>query len=357
MNTYLTKSNPYAAELKAATELSKTENDAFAAVLQNAMKSRAAPPDKTELYFRLAAAFGSPTKTGGLTENLALAGQEMGEYSKEQRAVKKAEDQLQLELALDAQKLKMQGARDEVTSLRSLAGEESKDRRAILMEYLKSGQPQSEGGKIAVDAGLKPGTPEYSKFVNDYVAKKLEGDDAYKTMMADIAQGNLNLRTAAADRQIAAAAKLTPNEVKLKTETENNLGSLDDSMGMLQSAYDLNPLTFDGTLTDWTEQKLLEQFDPKDQRVLASRQQANLLSKGAIAKLKATLGGNPTEGERAAILALEGIDAMSKEERKRIMKDTFVILKARRAREQKRLNEITQGLYRDTVQAPIEGLE
>jgi len=357
MNTYLTKSSPYAAELKAATAQNKTESDAFATVLQNAMKSRAAPPDKTELYFRLAAAFGSPTKTGGLTENLALAGKEMGEYSKEQRAVKKAEDQLQLELGLETQKLKMQGARDEVTSLRSLASEENKDRRAILMDYLKSGQPQSEGGKIAVDIGLKPGTPAHSKFVTDYVAKKLEGDDAYKTMMAGIAQGNLTIREDAAERQRAAATKLTPNEVKLKTETENNIGSLDDSMGMLQSAYNLNPFTFDGTLRDWTEQKVLEQIDPKDKSVLATRQQANLLSKGAIAKLKASLGGNPTEGERSAILALEGIDAMSKEERKLIMEDTYAILKARRGREQKRLNEITQGLYRDTVQTPIEGLE
>ena len=357
MNTYLTKSSPYAAELKAATAQNKTESDAFATVLQNAMKSRAAPPDKTELYFRLAAAFGSPTKTGGLTENLALAGKEMGEYSKEQRAVKKAEDQLQLELGLETQKLRMQGARDELASLRSLASEEHKDRRAMVMEYLKSGQPQSEGGKIAVDAGLKPGTPEYSKFVNDYVAKKLEGDDAYKTMMAGIAQGGLDLRTAAVDAAKIAATKLTPNEVRLKTETENNIGSLDDSMGMLQSAYNLNPYTFDGTLRDWTEQILLEQLDPNDKSVLATRQQTNLLSKGAIAKLKASLGGNPTEGERAAILALEGVDALGKEDRKLIMKDTYAILKARRAREQKRLNEITQGLYRDTVQTPIEGLE
>ena len=128
-------------------------------------------------------------------------------------------------------------------------------------------------------------------------------------------------------------------------------------MGMLQSAYDLNPFTFDGTLRDWTEQKLLEQIDPKDPRVLATRQQTNLLSKGAIAKLKASIGGNPTEGEREAILALEGIDAMDKEERRRIMRDTHAVLKARRAREQKRLNEITQGLYRDTVQTPVEGLE
>ena len=357
MQTYLTKSNPYAAELKAATAQSKTESDAFATVLQNAMKSRAAPPDKTELYFRLAAAFGSPTKTGGLTENLALAGKEMGEYSKEQRAARRAEDQLQLELGLETQKLRMQGARDEVTNLRSLASEDSKDRRAVLMDYLKSGQPQSEGGKIAVDAGLKPGTPEYSKFVNDYVTRKLEGDDAYKTMMAGIAQGGLDLRTEAAEAAKEAATKLTPNEVRLKTETENNIGSLDDSMGLLQAAYNLNPFTFDGTLRDVAEQKLLEQLDPNDKSVLATRQQANLLSKGAIAKLKASLGGNPTEGERAAILALEGIDSKGKGERRLIMRDTYSTMKDRRAREQKRLNEITQGLYRDTIQPPAEGIE
>jgi len=55
-----------------------------------------------------------------------------------------------------------------------------------------------------------------------------------------------------------------------------------------------------------------------------------------------------TEGERKILLDLEGIDSKSKEERAIIMRNSYTALKNRREREQKRLNDIKQGLYRDT---------
>ena len=137
--------------------------------------------------------------------------------------------------------------------------------------------------------------------------------------------------------------------MKLKSETETTLGGIDDAMSSLKRAYSLNPNTFDGTLVSIAQRKVLEQTDPKDPRVLATREQTNLLSKGAIDRLRATFGGNPTEGERAALLDLEGIDSKSKDERSRIMKNTYKLLQARRAREQKRLNDISAGLYRETT--------
>lgn len=339
----------YAPELKAARARSDAETKAFTDMIQNAMKGRSYAPDKTEMYFRLASAFGAPTRTGHFAENLSMVGKELGEYAKESRTAKKAEEAMRLQLAMEAQKIKAQGAREELTGLRTLVGEEMKDKRALLQEYIKSGRPQSEAGKAAVDAGLQQGTPEFTDFVNKYIDDKIRSGNMLKEAMVLIAAGQLELGRTKERRAEESGKKLTPAEVKLKSEAETTIGGLDDSMASLKRAYSLNPNTFDGTLASIAQRKLLEQTDPKDPRVLATREQANLLSKGAIDKLRASFGGNPTEGERAALLQLEGLDSKSKEERAMIMKNTYKLLQARRAREQKRLNDISAGLYRETT--------
>lgn len=339
----------YAPELKAARARSDAETKAFTDMIQNAMKGQSYAPDKTEMYFRLASAFGAPTKTGRFAENLSMVGKELGEYAKESRTAKKAEEAMRLQLAMEAQKIKAQSAREELTGLRTLVGEEMKDKRALLQEYIKSGRPQSEAGKAAVDAGLQQGTPEFTDFVNKYIDDKIRSGNMLKEAMVAIAAGQLALGQKKETRAEESSKKLTPQEVKLKSEAEANLGGLDDSMSALKRAYSLNPNTFDGTLASVAQRKLLEQTDPKDPRVLATREQSNLLSKGAVEKLKASFGGNPSNAEREVIFNLEGIDSKSKEERALIMKNTYRLLQARRAREQKRLNDISAGLYRETT--------
>ncbi len=349
MNKYLSAESMYGPELTAARRRVTAENAAFQDMIANAMKPDGTAPDKTEMYFRLAAAFGAPTRTGHFAENLGLVGKELGEYSKDIRAANKADRQLRLQLGIEAQKLKTQAARDELTTLRTLAGEEMKDKRAIVQEYLKSGRPQSEAGKAAIDAGLTQGTPEFTAFVNKYLNDKIVSGNIIKEAMVAIAAGNLAVTQSRERRAVESSGKLTPSEVKLKAEAEDALGSIDDAMGSLKRAYSLNPNTFDGTLVSIAQRKILEQTDPKDPRVLATREQQNLLSKGAISNLRTAFGGNPTEGERKALLDLEGIDAKSKDERAQIMKNTYKLLQQRRAREQKRLNDITAGLYRETT--------
>ena len=353
MSKYLSADSTYQPELAAARKRVTAENAAFQDMIAKAMQPDSSAPDKAEMYFRLAAAFGAPTKTGHFTENLALVGKELGEYSKDVRAAKKADKQLRLQLGLEAQKLKSQAARDELTTLRTLAGEEMKDKRAILQEYIKSGMPQSEAGKAAMDAGLVKGTPQFNEFVNKYIDDKIRSGNLLKEAMVAIAAGNLAVAQSRESRTAASAQKLTAPELKLKAEAEDALGAIGDAMSSLSRAYSLNPNTFDGTLASIAQQKILEQTNPKDPRVLATREQQNLLSKGAIANLRTAFGGNPTEGERKALLDLEGIDAKSKEERAIIMKNTYKLLKRRQEREQKRLKDITSGLYRETT--PSEG--
>lgn len=359
LQRYTGGESPYAADLAAARTKVDTESKAFENLLKTAMKPGSTAPDKTELYFRLAAAFGAPTRTGSFGETLSGVGKELSEFAKETRASKKAEQQLGLQLGLEAQKMRLQGAREELGALRALAGEEMKDKRALLLEYLKSGRPQSEAGKAAVDAGLTQGTPEFNNFVKKYIEEKISSGNAIKEAMVLIAQGNLNvaqaglnIRQSAEERAREAAKKLTPGELKLKTETEDRLTTIDSAMADLGRAYDLNKNSFDTTLKDTVTRKAMEETGSKDPRVVATRELENLLKSAMISSASQKLTGVLSDSDIKLLLSIAGLDAKSKTEREQILKNAYRSLRTARQAQQKRLNEISQGLYRETSPAP-----
>jgi Ca2+-binding RTX toxin-like protein len=350
---YGPKDGAYGEDLKAARASAKAESDAFAKMLSSAMKS---PEDekssKAEMYFRLASAFGAPTKTGHFAENLGMVGKELGEYSKNKRA----SAQQKLALALEGQKMKMTAAKEDLNTLRSLAGEEMKDKRAIATElikdYIKSGEPQSSAGKQAKDEGLTPGTPDYQKRVEALGNMNIESKLAQITASlagVNTAAANLALAQEKFQNQKAQQAKLTGPEVKLKTETEETLAQTEQALINLRKAYALNPNTFDTSLIDVTQRKLLEAGGSKDPKVAATREMENLLEKAALDQLKATFPGAISNDERKALLDVQGLGAKSKEERARIMKNGYSALKSVSERHRKRLNEINSGVYRDAA--------
>lgn len=350
LSKYEQSPSPYAEELRTARARSDKELGAFNEMLTKlAANPESAGPSKAELYFRLAAAFGAPTKTGNFMENAALAGAEMAAHQKETRSAQSEARKQQLQLMLEAQKMRATNAREDLATTRQLAADEAKTRsgfvRDLLREELASGRPQSEAGKAALDAGLQKGTPEFNKFVDNYVTKKLEGGDLFKTLSLQLQQRGVELKE-------AEAKKLTPAEVQLKTETENTLANLDSAMGDLRKAYQINPNTFDNTKIERAQRLALEEAGVKDPKLSATREVENLLASQALSKLKATFGGNPTEGERAILMELEGANAKTVEARANIMQRAYKAAKERRAREEKRLNEIKSGLYRSTDSTP-----
>jgi hypothetical protein len=356
--SYGPKDSAYGAELKAAREAAKAESDAFAKLLSGAMKS---PDDekssKAEMYFRLAAAFGAPTKTGSFSENLGMVGKELGEYSKDKRA----SAQQKLALAIKAQEMKMTGAKEDLKTLQALTGEEMKDKRAIATElikdYIKSGEPQSAAGKQALDEGLKPGTPDYQKRVGEIGNLNVEGKLAQINASlagVSLAQANLALNQEKFKNQQTQQAKLSPAEMKLKVETEDTLAQTDAALGTLKQAYALNPNTFDTSLSDMAQRKALEITDSKNPKVVATREQENLLEKAALAQLKSTFPGAISNDERKALQDVQGLGAKSKEERAKIMKNAYTALQSVKARHAKRLVDINQGVYRDTT-STIDG--
>lgn len=345
--------SPYADQMKEALAARTRATDAFNAAIDAAASQKEdSAPSQAELYFRLAAAFGAPTKTGSFFESLGNAGQVAADFRKETRTAESGSRAKQLQLMLEKQKLALQGADTDLSTLRTLASEESKDKRAIQTElfkqYMASGKPQSEAGKFAADQGFKPGTPEFATAAQKYFDAKLESGDWYKQVMAGVAAQGLTLQQQAAAAKAESAKKLTPAEVKLRTETEDTLASAENAMVALRKAFKLNPNTFDASIIDTVQRKALEMSGSKDQKLLNTKELENLLGTQALEKLKSAFPGAISNDERKVMMDLQGIDAKSKEERQLIMQNAYEVLQSRKIKEKKRLDDILAGSYRDT---------
>lgn len=348
LSKYQAGATSYGSELAAARGAAARETKAFNDLLEKAMNSQVEQgPSKAEVYFRLASAFGAPTKTGNFFENLGEAGKTLAEVQKQERDANKANRTLKLQLGIEGQKAKMTAAKDDLNTIRALSAEEMKDKRALvtelIKEYVASGKPQSDAGKQAKDMGLTPGTPAYQSKVDELVKNGID---------ARLAQINATL--AGLQLRERESAKLSPAEVKIKTETEDLLGGTDSAMKALKEAYKLNPNTFDNSITDLAQRKILEAAGSTDPKVVNTRVMETLLGEQALSKLRAAFGGNPTEGERKIMLDLQGIGSKSIQERGKIMLNAYEALQASRVRQQRRLNDINAGLYRQTETKKIE---
>jgi hypothetical protein len=360
MEKYATPQNDYAQELEDARRKSNAETEAFAEMLKGARKS----PERdnmsqAERYFRLAAAFGQPTKTGSFGETLANVNTAMAENEKSKQ---QSQDQ-DLELQMKAQQLKAAGAKEELGALRGLAGESMKDRRALISEMIKAEIPkaQSEAGKLALDMGYQVGTPDYQKFVTANGMQLLQAkvnqmlmgpaiasqNAATSSTQANIAQDRYNLENLKYQDKLEEGKKLTANDRKVLWEKEDTLNNLKNAQKMIEQAYDLNDVAYTGNVFDVAKQKYGETFSPEDPTVVNTGKLVNLLSTESLSRMKDVFGSNPTEGERAAQAQLSGALAKSKEVRKDIMLNYMEQLQKRMTLEEKRLKQLNQGTSRD----------
>jgi len=148
LQRYATPTTNYGAQLAQAQQAARSETEAFSNAVRQMAERTESPTSRAEMYFRLAAAFGAPTKTGKFAENLSLVGKEMSEYAKGRRT----EEADRRALGLRAQELRMTGARQDLASLQTLAGQEAAERRAIngkvIEAYLRGNQPSARETRI-----------------------------------------------------------------------------------------------------------------------------------------------------------------------------------------------------------------
>ena len=337
----------YAAEMEASRREYKDSQAQLNDYLKQALTQRSEGPSKAEMYFQLAAAFAAPTRTGSFGESMGEASKVLGAHQKEIRQSDAANRAAQMQIGLEMAKNRAAGAKEDMGTLRQLTVEEMKARRLANM-------PQSEIGKAAMDAGMRPGTPEYAQHVSGLITENQGLKTSADVLRRDAAQ----LALGREQRMAAQAGKLTPPELKLKEETEDTIAAATSALTALDKALKLNPQTFTGSLGDMAQKYALGVVDPSHPKVKATEEQENLLANQALSSLKTLVGGNPTEGERKVIMDLQGIASKSLPVREGIIKNAIQATQNRLARNQKRLADIQSGAYRETSpEVIIEGAQ
>ena len=368
--------SPYADELRIARAAEKAQTAAFNKMLENAIKGQDDnKPSKAEMYFRLAAAFGTPTKTGHFAESLAEVNKSMADQAKETRLAGKAGQALKLQLGLEGAKAGMTAAREDVTTLRGLTSEEMKEKaafqRELIKEYFKSGEAQSTFGKQAQDEGFIPGTAKYQAHVT-----KLS-DEALRRMTAGVdaslAQANASLASigraddaarlarekfdAAQAKTKADAAKLSPPEIKMKEETSQALVTMKDAYADLVKALQLSANAYDGSLVDQAIYKPLAAAGNQDPKVINTGVLDNLLKLGALSTAATTLKTQISDSDMKMLNQVQGAGAKSRQERDAILKAAMVRLENMYQEKKSKLAEIVGGKYRIATPAIAEEAE
>jgi hypothetical protein len=334
MNQYARPSTDYARELGEARRRSQSETEAFSNMIQQMSQRGESPTSRAEMYFRLASAFGSPTRTGMFTENLALAGKEMGEFAKGRRA----EEAERRGLSLKAQELRMTGAREDLATTRALAGQEAAERRAInskiVEAYVRSGEPQSAAGKAAVDEGLRPGTPEYQARVQQLTDLNV----SRMQELINTQQENVRLRNEAS-QQLSAA------EMNVLNDAMQNVSTARDNLASLRQALALNPNTAPSNLTQGTLNAVRRSLGSTSPTVVNTDELVNILSRLSLNSLKETFPGAISNDERRALQEVQGINAQNLESRRRIIERAIASLETMIPRTEARIAEIRSGAF------------
>lgn len=333
----------YGAELEAARKRATAETNAFQQLLEQSMNN---PKDdnlsKAEMYFRLAAAFGSPTKTKqGFMEHLGQAGQQMSEYTKGQRDVQSGK----LALKLKGQELRQAAAKEDLANVRALASEEMKDKRAFLLEAFKqsvsSNKSLSDFGKTLNDMGLATGSAEYKEMMAQYTNAQLKKNEMEAQQKEQ--QGRREEEKLGLER--AKGQQMTPKELEMYSEAEDMHNKLKMSYDMLRQAFKLNQNSFTGALADSLQRKIFEAAGSDHPTVVNTREMENLLKGQALQQLKAFFTGATSNEEKNILLELQGIDAKSQAERAKIFVNAARLVQKRIENTEKKMAEIKNRTY------------
>ena len=330
-----------------------TETKALQDMMNQMADSQSTGPSESEKWFRIAAAMGAPTKTGSFFENLGLANVAMADISKERREATTAgdlvkmraaefglgllKDQLSSTKTMSAAQLQRnQNIQDRIMEWDFEAARTSeenifnlmtiKEQRLWETENRKS-IPQTAAGLAAEEAGYDKGTPEYEEFVKAVVDRETRIQ-------------KLNIE--ALERK---ASSLTKPEIDARKEADTDIKSTEGAIKLLEEALELSPKAYAGDWYSVTKKALQGAINSDDQKYKDSERLENLLSQGALATLKATFGGNISDGERAANLEITGAKMKSEKSRTETIKLALETMREYEKEANDRLTDILSGDY------------
>lgn len=137
---------------------------------------------------------------------------------------------------------------------------------------------------------------------------------------------------------------LSGSEQKLLIQSEDVLASAEDTLGKLRRVIDLNPKALEGSLTGFRKQ-VGSLFSSDDPTYVATEELDNTLQSMALSMLKSTFPGSVTEGERKALMALQGSSSLPRAARERIYRNAFAAAQTVAARARERIQKTQTGFY------------
>jgi len=330
-----------------------SETKALQEMMNNMANNQSKGPSESEKWFRIAAAMGAPTKTGSFFDSLGAASGVMSDISKERREATTAGDQVKLQAAqFGLGLLKEQLNSDKILSAAQLQRNQNLQDR--IMEWDQSSIirseenifnlmsikeqriwetenrkkiPQTAAGLAAEEAGYSKGTPEYAEFVKAVIDR----ENKIK-----------NLNIAELERK---AASLTKPEIDARKQADEDIKSTEGAIKLLEEALVLSPKAYAGDWYSIVKKGLQGAIDADDQKYQDSERLENLLSQGALATLKATFGGNISDGERAANLEITGAKMKTEKARTQTIQLALDTMRKYEKEANDRLKDILSGDY------------
>jgi hypothetical protein len=261
---------------------------------------------------------------------------------------------------MKAQQLKAANAKEDLNTLRGLAGESMKDKRAIISEMIKAEIPkvQSEAGKVAIDRGYKVGTPEFQKFVSEFGIPLLQAKVNQMVMgpvtaqgQLGVAQGNLTEsqeRTDIAREEHIAKTQeredkkkeMSQQELKMKTDLQDQINNLENAASTIDRAYKLNANSFGNTVIDKVKRKELElTVGDKDPKVKNTRELETFLGT-TVLDMAQDLKGSISDSDTKMLQSMTGAQALGSDERADVLHKNWSTIQKNLALKKKQLNDI-----------------
>ncbi len=142
--------------------------------------------------------------------------------------------------------------------------------------------------------------------------------------------------------------QLTASDKQAIREGEDLVLTHQNALTQLRRARELSPKAYEG-ITAGPRAMLMTNLPAAlgggGEAAMATREFDNLMSTQMLDSLKSIFGGNPTEGERAALKDIQGISSMPAELRQKVIENTIAKVESRLAFEQQRVNDLRGGTY------------
>lgn len=199
--------------------------------------------------------------------------------------------------------------------------------------------------QFASRIGLAAGTPEFNAFVvsGQYAPKADTFDlEEGKTRYQQIRQPDGSYKVAPV---VSAPAKMDSQAKKELAEADDFIGQTQAAIGALKEAQRLNSTAYDGLAASQRAGAMnaTSMLSTPESQATANLQ--NVVTNQALQSLRATFGGNPTEGERKILLEVAGSVNQPAAVRAEIYNRALALAQQRLAINQQKAEALRGGTY------------